>query len=481
MIRRIIGREAEMAELRRCMESDRSEFVIVYGRRRVGKTFLVDCFFNGQYDFSFVGRNNTTKEKQLRAFAKALKKAASMDRQPKFQDWTEAFDALEEYLESLDEGRKKVVFIDEMPWIDTPQSEFVEALEGFWNAWGARRQDILFVASGSASSWMMDKLVENPGGLHARITNNIYVRPFTLCETEEYLLSRGIKWNRYQILQLYMTMGGIPFYLSLLDAGKSLVNNINYLFFRRNSEMMTEFQELYTAIFSNAGKYLEVVNLLYGHKEGMTYAEIQKASGIEGSRLTTVLKNLERCDFIISYSQFGNKVKGTIYRLVDFYTLFYLKFIASADSKDEEWWLHNYNSRSVEAWQGTAFELICLTHLPQIRQKLGISGISTSASSWRYVPGKTALEHERGAQIDLVIDRGDQSINLCEVKFSIGSYSITSEYEGRIRQRIQLFKEKTKTRKALISTFITTYGVANASQSNMVDKEVTSDDLFAKV
>ncbi|MGM9694634.1 MAG: ATP-binding protein [Alloprevotella sp.] len=479
MKQRLIGREAEMAELRRCLESDRSEFVIVYGRRRVGKTFLVDCFFDGIYDFSFVGRNNVSKENQLRAFAKALKKSAGLERQPKFKDWTEAFDALEDFLESLEENRKKVVFIDEMPWIDTPQSEFVEALEGFWNAWGARRQDILFVASGSASSWMMDKLVENPGGLHARITNNIYVRPFTLKETETYLHSRGMNWDRYQILQLYMTMGGIPFYLSLLDPGKSLVHNINHLFFRKNSEMRTEFQELYSAIFSNAGKYLEVVNILFGHKEGMTYAQIQKASGIEGARLTTLLKNLERCDFAISYSQFGNKTKGVIYRLVDFYTLFYLKFIASADSKDEEWWFHNFNSRSVEAWQGTAFELICLTHLPQIRQRLGISGISTAASSWRFTPGRTSAPDERGAQIDLVIDRADHVINLCEMKFSVGIFTISADYENKVRSRIQLFKEKTKTRKALVSTFITTYGVSNSDSCGVVEAEVKADDLFA--
>ena len=290
---KLIGRETEMAELRRCMESDRSEFVIVYGRRRVGKTFLVDRYFNGEYDFSFVGRNNQAMAKQLRAFAKSLKKYARMEKQPVLKDWFDAFDALEEYLESLDEDRKKVVFIDEMPWIDTPQSEFVEALEGFWNAWGARRSDIVLVASGSASSWMMDKLVNNPGGLHARITNNIYVRPFTLRETEEYLSSRGFAWSRYQILQLYMSMGGIPFYLSLLDNKKTMVENINHLFFRKNSELKTEFDELYTAILSTSGIYLEIVKILYNPKEGMTYSDIQKASGLSGGRLTTVLKHME--------------------------------------------------------------------------------------------------------------------------------------------------------------------------------------------
>lgn len=475
----LVGRKQEIAELKRCLESNRSEFVIVFGRRRVGKTFLVDNFFNAKYDFSYVGGNRLTKDKQLRSFAKALKKSAGLATQPKFHDWWEAFDSLEEYLESLPTDRKKVVFIDEMPWIDTPQSEFVQALELFWNSWGARRSDIMLVASGSASSWMMDKLVENPGGLHARITNNIYVRPFTLHETEEYLKSRNIRWNRYQILQLYMVLGGIPFYLSLLDPSKTLLENINHLFFRKNSELATEFYELYSAIFNSSDKYLQVVEQLFLHREGMTYSDIKKATGIEGSRLATIVRNLERCDFVVSYSQFGNKSRGTLYRLIDFYTLFYLKFIKGVDSKDEEWWLHNYNSRSVESWQGVAFELICLLHLRQIKVKLGIAGISTSASAWRYVARDASVDG-KGAQIDLVIDRSDHCINLCEMKFAVGKFNISGEYEDKLRNRMQIFREKTKTGKSLFTTFITTFGVADGIHRGIVDNQVLSDDLFTK-
>ncbi len=473
----IIGREKEKEAINRCMNSARSEFVIVYGRRRVGKTFLVDNYFQGKYDFTFVGGHRLTKAKQLRAFAKALKKAAGLERQPKFADWMDAFDALEEYLESLPAERKKVVFIDEMPWIDTPQSEFVEALECFWNGWGARRRDIVFIASGSASSWMMDKLVENPGGLHARITCNIYVRPFTLKETKEYLLSQGMILDDYQILQLYMILGGVPFYLSLLDPSKSILSNIDRLFFRKNGELRTEFDELYNAIFNKSDKYLEVVELLNKHKEGLTYNQIQKATKQDGNRLTTIIRNLERCDFIVSYVQFGNKVRGTIYRLIDFYTLFYYKFIGRQNSKDERWWTNNYDSRSVMSWQGVSFELVCLTHLQQIKQALGISGISTSASAWRYTASKENSE-DNGAQIDLVIDRGDHTINLCEIKFSTGQYIVSEEYEKHIRHRIMLFREKTRTTKALVPTFVTTFGVANGIHRSIVGKEVVAKDLF---
>lgn len=478
-MQKIIGRNKELAELKRCMDSNRSEFVIVYGRRRVGKTFLVDSYFGSKYDFSFVGGYRLSKDKQLRSFAKAIKKAAKLETQPIFKDWTEAFDALEEYLESLPEDRKKVIFIDEMPWIDTPQSDFLESLEMFWNGWGARRDDIVFVATGSASSWMMDKIVENTGGLHARITNNIYVRPFTLHETEEYLIDRGFNVGKYQILQLYMIMGGVPFYLSLLDPKETIIANIDRLFFRTNGELRIEFDELYNAIFSKADKYLEIVNLLFRNKEGLTYDQISKKINLDGGRLSIVLRNLVRCDFVISYQQFGNKTKGSLYKLSDFYTLFYYKFIESNDSKDEQWWSRNFNSAAVESWQGTAFERVCLCHLPQIRQKLGISGISTSASSWRQV-SNPKTDTKKGGQIDLVIERADRFINLCEIKFSISPYKITADYENKLRERMTIFKESTKTTASLQNTFITPFGVADGIHKGILDSEVVAEDLFVE-
>ena len=478
----LIGRDYEMNELRRSLESGRSEFVIVYGRRRVGKTYLVDHFFNYEYDFSFVGGHRLSKSKQLRNFAKALKRYAHLSLQPKFSSWDDAFDALEEYIESLPVNQRKVVFFDEMPWIDTPQSEFVEALETFWNGWASRRRDILFVASGSSTSWMMDKLVENQGGLHARITSNIYVRPFTLHEVEEYIDSRGASWDRYQILQAYMIIGGIPFYYSLLNLKESLVQNVDRLFFRKNGELRTEFDELFNALFTNAEKYKSVVATLNTVREGMTREEIERATGIDKSVLSTVLTNLERSDFILRYSQFGNKSKGAIYRLVDFYTLFYYRFIDNFNTQDEEWWSHNFQSPSVGAWQGLSFELLCFLHLAQIKLKLGISGISTAASSWRYSPSRNKKEEmaEKGTQIDLLIDRGDRVINLCEMKFSVKPYHLTDSYEQTLRRRMGIFQEKTKTNKSLVYTFITTFGIANGLGHSIVNSEVVMDDLFQK-
>ena len=475
--RKIIGREKEMAELQRCLDSDRSELVIVYGRRRVGKTFLVDQFFNETYDFSFVGGHKLSQRLQLRNFAKAIKQATGTAAAPKFADWFEAFDALEDYLASLPATRKKVVFVDEMPWIDSLRSSFTEAFENFWNGWAARRNDIVFVASGSATSWMIDNLVENQGGLHARITCQIYLRPFTLSETERYLQWRGCLWDRFQIAQCYMLFGGIPFYLSLFNVKESLVQNVDRLCFARGGALRLEFEELYNALCVHAEKYVDIVHLLADRRGGMTSGEIAKITGIDGKRLAKILNNLERCDFVMRFKYYGKKNNDIIYKLTDFYTLFYLKYIEpNIDFYDEQWWQHHVASHSVESWLGLTFELLCLMHIRQIRQSLGIGGVATEVSTWFDPADKSKAV--KGSQIDLIIERADRIIHLCEMKFSQGEFRITADYEERLRNRMALFKDKTKNKMALVHTFVTTFGVADGKYSSIVHSEVTLDGLF---
>ena len=473
----IIGREKEMSELQHCLDSDRSELVIVYGRRRVGKTFLIDQFFQSRYDFTFVGGHKLSQRIQLRNFAKVLKQAMNERSIRNFKDWFDAFDALEEFLESLPTDKKKVVFIDEMPWIDSLRSNFTEAFENFWNGWAARRKDVVFIASGSATSWMIDNLVENQGGLHARITSQIYLRPFTLNETEQYLQGRGCLWDRFQIAQCYMFFGGVPFYLSLLDTKESLAQNVDRLCFARGGTLRLEFDELYNALFTHADKYIAVVRLLAEHRCGMTSQDISESTGIDGERLTKLLKNLERCDFIMKFRYYGKRKQDIIFKLMDFYTLFYIKYIEIyKDSYDEQWWQHHATSHSVESWQGLTFELLCLMHIRQIRQALNIGGVATEVSAWfDQADKKKAI---RGSQIDLIIERADRIIHLCEMKFSQSPFRITADYEEKLRNRMALFKEKTKNKQTLVHTFVTTFGVANGKHSSLVHSEVTLDGLF---
>lgn len=470
----LIGRHSECETLKECLTSGRSEFVIVCGRRRIGKTFLVDQFFENRYDFSFVGKHQTKTQTQLNYFAKALQKHSGRKQNP-YADWYEAFDALEEYLDTLPTDRKKIIFIDEMPWIDTQRSTFVSALENFWNGWANRRYDIVLIASGSATSWMADKLIENQGGLHNRITRRLYLEPFTLAETEEYFRASESPLTRYDILQCYMLTGGIPFYLSLMNPQMSVAQNIDMLCFYKNAPLRKEYDELYSALFTHVDSYLAAIELLNIHKDGMTKREIAKTLKLNGTFLNTVLNNLEQCDFIEKYELFGKR-NTQVYRLVDFYTLFYFKFIANRHNKDTEWWSHNIDDPGIRSWMGLTFELICMRHHKQIKKALGISGIGTSVSTWKCLPN---VENDvPGAQIDMLIERSDRVIHLCEMKFCEEEYAITNDYEMRLRRRMGIFKERTKTKEAVVHTFVTTFGVGKGKHSSIVHSEVTMDDLF---
>lgn len=470
----LIARQRECEQLAESLKSSRSEFVIVCGRRRIGKTFLVDQFFNNEYDFTFVGVHKAKTVVQLRNFAKAIRQYSGK-RPTRFSDWYDAFDALEEYLETLPAERKKVIFIDEMPWIDTSRSTFVEALENFWNGWANRRYDIVLIASGSATSWMADNLIENQGGLHNRITRRIYLEPFTLGEAEEYFKSQDFYWTRYDILQCYMLTGGVPYYLNLLNPKLSVAQNIDALCFDENGPMRKEFNELYPALFCHAENYINIVTLLYQHKSGMTRKEIARNTKINGTVLNTVLENLEQCDFIDKMEIFGRE-SNMVYRLVDFYTLFYFKFISDKHKLDEQWWSHHLDDAGIRSWQGLCFELICMRHHRQIKKALGISGMATSVSTWRCSPDEK--ENLPGAQIDMIIERADRLIHLCEMKFSQKAYNISADYEKKLRDRMWLFDLKTKNRKPLVHTFVTTFGLGEGKHHSIVHSEVTMDDLF---
>jgi len=471
----LIGRDREFEELERSLMSDRSELVVVYGRRRIGKTFLIEEFFKQKFDFKYVGAHGMSTRRQLNNFLNVLN-SYSGKQFPQFHNWDEAFHALEKYLETLPSDRKRVVFIDEMPWMDSGKSIFVSALENFWNGWAMSQRNIMLVATGSATSWMRDKIVANKGGLHARITCNLHLSPFSLQETERYLASRGIEWDRYQITQTYMALGGIPFYYSLLDPNLSFAQNMDRLFFNDSALLKLEFDELYSALFDNADLYTSIVQLLSGHESGLVSKEIFQSLPSNSSNITRAIKNLERSDMVEKWLQYGNKRRGAVYRLTDFFSLFYFKFLAGNLSHDDEWWSNHLESGIVYDWMGHSFELVCMKHHKQIKSALGIRGMATSLSTWQAKPNKE--EGTPGGQIDLIIERADRIIHLCEMKFCTDTYRIKPEYERRLRDRSGLFKELTKTNKTVVHTFITTYGVANGKNKSIVHSEVTMDDLF---
>lgn len=471
----LVGRQFEQNLLNEITRSDKSEFVAIYGRRRVGKTYLVRETFNYNFAFQHTGVQNGDKARQLIEFERSLK-TAGMDKCPKLKDWFMAFDLLGELLQGV-ESEKKIVFIDEMPWLDTPKSDFLSALEHFWNGWATMRRDIVLIVCGSATSWIVSKLVNNYGGLHNRLTRQIYLKPFTLHECELYANARELKMTRMQILQTYMVLGGVPYYWSFLRKGYSWAQNIDSLFFVDNADLRNEFDALYSSLFRNPDPYIKIVTALSKKKAGMTRGEIANALGQDhGGTLTKILKDLELCGFIRSYTSIGKAKKDTLYQLFDNFTLFYFRFIDGNSIKDQQFWSRSIGGNAFNVWSGLAFERICFQHVEQIKMALGISGVMSSVYSWVYRP---TSKEESGVQIDMLIDRNDGVINLCEIKFSQGKYEIKKKYAEELRQKLAVFQSKTETRKSVFTVMITTEGLTNNEYAGDIQNEVVVNDLFA--
>lgn len=465
-----------MQLLEQCVQSKESELVVVYGRRRVGKTFLVNQFFKNKYAFKLTGVYHQPTSVQLERFATQMEEYSGDSTIP--ENWYKAFDMLKKHLQQTTTQGKKVVFIDEMPWLDTEESNFVAAFEQFWNGWASAEGDILLIACGSATSWMTNKLLANQGGLFNRCGTRLFVRPFTLKETEEYLLSKEIEWTRYDIAECYMIMGGIPFYLKQLSPKWTYTQNIDNVFFKEKGLLWDEFSHLYDTFFKQPENHIAVVEALSKKRMGLTRNEIIKATKLhDNGNLTTILDNLTNNEFIRPYNYFGKKKQDTIYQLTDFYSMFYFSYIKDNYSRDPHYWTNHMDDPSRRSWAGYTFEQLCLYHLDQVKQAIGISAVQCEVSAWFHKSAE-GEERKRGAQIDLLIDRRDRVINVCEMKFSINEFTINKDYEAVLRNKMETFREESKTQKALQLTMITTYGVKKNMYSSRVQSEVVLDDLF---
>ncbi|MBQ8958853.1 MAG: ATP-binding protein [Bacteroidales bacterium] len=473
---KIIGREEEIKLLNKYASSGKAEFVALYGRRRVGKTFLVNQVFKDRLTFSMTGIMDGDRNAQLHAFADALDLCGQpVKKLPK--NWYDAFQKLRHFLaEKIANGKECVVFIDELPCFETRKSNFVNALGYFWNSWASLHDNLLLIVCGSATSWMMKNVIDNHGGLHDRITHEMHLKEFSLRETEEYLVSYDFPWDRTMILQTYMVMGGIPYYLSLLDPAESLAQNIDRLYFQANGEMRREFQRLYKTLFSSPEPYIAIVEALFEKKKGLTRDEIAAAVDISANgNLTKMLQNLVDCD-IIRFYRVKNKTIGSrngLYQLLDFYSLFYLQFMKSRTT-NEHFWTQSLNTPAINTWMGLAFERICLTHIPQIMQALRIGGIKSEYYSWRGIDPET----QQQAQIDLIIERADRMINLCEAKYSEKPYLLDKEEYGKYTDRLNLFKQHTGFSGGIVPTFITANGLQRNAYSEHIIAQLTMDDLF---
>ena len=470
----LIGREKEQEYLRSAFQADRSRFIAVYGRRRVGKTFLIRETFDYSFTFAHAGLAKGKYRDQLNAFTASLADAGASDVIPP-KNWMEAFRQLKKFI-SESHDKRKVIFIDELSWMDTPRSDLIMALENFWNGFASARKDIVLIICTSATSWILKTVIHDKGGLHNRVTDKIPLQPFNLYECERFLESKGIVMDRYDILEGYMVMGGVPYYWDFIQSGKSMTQNIDAMFFDKDALLKGEFDYLYASVFRKPEDYIKIIRALAKKKAGMQRAEISRETHLTcNGAFSQKIEELESCGFVRRYHEFGKKNMGAVIQLIDNYTLFYYKFLENPPT-DSRYWEKSIDSPIRRAWEGLAFERVCLQHSEQIRNRLGISGVLTDECSWRCASDSDMGIY--GSQIDLVIDRKDRVVNLCEMKYSELDYSITKEYDRKLKEKISDFRNVTKTRSSIHLTIVTTYGLERNKYSGHVQSVVTAEDLF---
>ncbi len=471
----LFGREQEKAQLSQLLNSDKAEFIAVYGRRRVGKTFLIKEHLRDQITFYASGVLNEKTHTQVKAFMQALDSYGAPV--PQGKSWMDMFYSLRKLLHpKAESGETCVIFIDEMPCLDTPRSGFVPALDYFWNTWASNYSNVKLIVCGSATSWMIKNLIDSHGGLHDRITSTIHLHPFTLKECEQYLNERHVLWNRNMVLQFYMVFGGIPFYLSLVNPKESLPQAVDRLYFRKDAPLSGEYSRMLASLFRSPEPYRKIIEVLSQHKHGMTRDDISDELKMKtGGNLSKLLKELEQCDFVRSFFTREKKIKRTekVYQLTDMFCLFHIHF-AKKGITDGNYWQNHLNTSDLHTWQGIAYERVAMHHIEPIKKALGIDRIGVEYYAWRSKYSTPA------SQIDLLLDRADGIVNLCEIKYSQGEYSIKEDEEKKLNTRQRNFISETESRQAIRLTMITSYGLKHNIHSSEVAEELTMDDLFAE-
>lgn len=475
----LVGRTREQRIFEQALASSEAELIAVYGRRRVGKTFLIRELLGDQLIFELTGAHRAPLGEQLANVASALRAAGEAPGPPP-ADWREAFERIAALLSKRRRARARpVVFLDEVPWLASGRSGFLRAFDHFWNSWAVKQRDLVVIVCGSAASWMVDQVLNARGGLHNRVTRRIRVEPFTPAEVEDYVAARDLRLSRYQLLELYAALGGVPYYLEQVERGDSAAVAIDRLCFAHDGALRGEFDKLYASLFDHPDRHVRLVRALGARPHGLTRTDLLAAGPFSsGGGLNRILADLEQSGFVHRSPQLGRPVKDAVYRLVDPFSLFHLKWLEHHAGRARQVWINQRGTPAWRAWSGYAFEGICLEHVALIKRGLGIEAVETIEAAWRH---RSAVRSERGAQIDLVIDRKDATINLCEMKFSDGLFTIDKRYAAELRHKRDVFRRVTGTRKAVLTTMITTHGLTdNPYARELIDNTLTMDALFAR-
>lgn len=486
---KIIGRTREQKLLKELVESNKSEFIAIYGRRRVGKTYLIKNFIESSpcMFFHVTGLQKGSSKDQLREFARQTGKTfyQSPSIIPQTQ-WVDAFEDLTEAINKVPKDKTVVLFFDEFPWMATPRSKLLTALELYWNRYWVFEKRIKLIICGSATSWIIDNIINNKGGLHNRVTRTIHLKPFSLYETESFLKERQIRLNRKQILDLYTVLGGVPLYWSFVRKGQSAHQCIDELCFQNNGPLVKEFERLFESLFENPHPFKDLMRIIAKHRYGVGQAELIRLSKLpDGGGTIHRLHQLEEAGFITSLIPYGHKDRGVYYVIDDEYSLFYLYWIEpklkiiAKKAINEGFWVSQSNHLAWKIWSGLSFESTCYKHIDQIRKALKIDPGAT-IGTWRFAP--KVKENQEGAQIDLLFDRLDGVISLCEIKCSENKFAIDKACAQELLQKMEIFRKQTRTKKQLFFCMITTMGLKQTIYSEeIIASEATLEDLFKEI
>lgn len=483
----IVGRKEEIKKLDEIFASKEAEFVAIYGRRRVGKTYLIHQYFNVKpcVFFEITGLKNGAPSTQIELFTRAVEEVFHKGKVKLAipRRWLDALKLLTDHLKDLPKNKVIVLFFDELPWLATRKSGILEAIDYYWNTQWSKNPMVKLIVCGSAASWMLEKVIYAKGGLHNRMTARIHLLPFTLKETQDYLKYRGILLNETQVLELYMAMGGIPHYLKAVSRGLSAAQNINKICFEPEGLLLDEFDQLFASLFDHFDAHMEIIQVLAQTRFGLSRDEllkkIQRSSS--GGTFKERLLELEAAGFIAGFIPYGHAHKGTYYRIIDEYTLFYLNWVRKIRGKiprdSSNYWESKSQSQAWKSWAGYAYEAVCFKHIRQICRALGIEAISKEIGSWRYIPSSQELK--TGTQVDLLLDRADGVINICEIKHYYKKFVIDKSYAKQLKYKLEIFSEQTKTKKQLFLTMITVHGLfQNDYAKELALREITLKDLF---
>ncbi len=470
----LIGREKEIKILKENYQSDESSFLAVYGRRRIGKTYLINKAFEGKILFHHAGIYQGTLEEQIASFMESLRESGFQG-EAKPKDWLEAFSCLKKLIASSDE-RKKVIFLDEIAWMYTKKSNFVRALEYFWNGWASARNDVMLIICSSATSWIINNIIHSKGGLYNRVTTQIYLEPFSLGECAEFCSARGLSLTHKQVIETYMVLGGVPYYWNYLSKGESIPQFIDRCFFAPNAPLKDELRYIFSSVFSSPEGYMRIIEKLSRKGYGLSKKDLLRESGeVDNGNFTRKLEDLQNCGFIRAYCPLHYRKKDVLYQLIDPFTIFHFHFLAQKQS-DPFYWANQLNTPSINAWKGLAFERVCLLHGDKIKKALGVSGVSAS-----FYPWSCRKDEEKGiygSQIDLVLERKDLITNLFEVKFYDSAYRLGRKDIESLYRKKNDFINLVGNRSAIHLSLIALNGVEENAYAKELQFIMTGEDLF---